>query len=140
MTEPLTPTKFSAVKTVSGTNAKGPYSFQSVGFLTREYGDKKWYNFAFKGDCPLQEGKTYELEVKERPYKGKDGTDKVAYDAKFPNKETEMNKAIMRHEQEIGKIWAAIKELQPKYNFNVNAEIPIIDEDVPPPGDSDLPF
>ena len=138
--EKLTPTKFSAVKAVSGTNDKGAYAFNSIGFLTREHGDKKWFNLAFKGDNPLKEGTAYELEVTERPYKGKDGTDKVAYNVKFPSKESEMSKAIMRHELQLSKLEARIAKLEEGPNIPVINEYNEYEDERPIPDDESLLF
>ena len=77
-------------------NTGKPYSFMSVGFTTSEYGQERWYNLSFNGQCPIAEGTSYELEVTSREYNGK-----TYWDARFPSKETELNKAVMRHESEI---------------------------------------
>lgn len=144
MSEKLTPSKFSAVKEVSGTKDGRPYSFKSVGFLTKEHGDTRWFNITFKEENPLKEGTTYELDVTERPYTGKDGQPKVAYNAKFPTKESEMSKAILRHEAEIGKLWSAIKELQaPKKKVEQEPFSPPQQDDFgnhDPIDDPELPF
>lgn len=131
MSEPLTPTKFSTVKVVSGSNAKGAYSFNSVGFLTREHGDKKWFNFAFNGENPLKEGQTYELDVKQRPYTDKkDGSTKIAYDAKKPNAMADFAKTIMALSLRVSKL----EEFAKKFSGPVVQQ----DEDVPPPSDDDF--
>ena len=139
MTTPLTPTKFSQVRNITGEKNGKSYAFNSIGFITREDGDKKWYNLAFNGECPLKEGVTYDLNVKERPYKDKDGNDKTAYDCKFPDKFDEMAKLLMNHEQRLGRLEAALKEIQNPRKAADN--IPIINSEdgplPPPPGDED---
>ena len=96
--EKLTPARFSQIRDISGTKNGKPYSFHSVGFTTREYGDQKWYNISFDDHCPLKEGQSYDLKVTERTYLAKDNTQKIAYDVKLPN---ELDKLLMRHESEI---------------------------------------
>lgn len=96
--EKLTPVKFSQVKDISGTKNGKAYSFHSIGFTTREYGDQKWYNLAFNNECPIKEGQTYDFEVTPRQYTGADGTLKTAYNVKLPS---ELDKLLMRHESDI---------------------------------------
>jgi len=142
--EKLTPTKFSQVREMKGTNGV----FYKVGFQTREFGER-WFNVSFNKDNPLQTGKTFELEVTPRKYTDKNGKEQTAYDCRFPSKEREINKALLRHEQEIGKLWTAIHELQNTRTTEV--DIPVVQDEhlefdesgapiVTEPDLSDLPF
>ena len=106
--ERLTPTKFSQVKEMNGAN--GP--FKKVGFLTREHGDKKWFNISFNQENPLKEGQTYELEVKERGYTDKNGNPATSFDAKLPTKESEMSRAIFNLGVEMGKLRDRVTKLE----------------------------
>lgn len=134
--EKLTPVKFSQVRDITGTKNGKAYSFHSVGFTTREYGDQKWYNIAFNDKCPLVEGRTYDVQVTERPYLAKDNSQKIAYDVKLPS---ELDKLLMSLEQRLGRLETAFKEFQ--VQKKEVPEIPIINgEDgplPPPPGDDD---
>lgn len=122
--EKLTPTRFSQVKDISGSKNGKSYAFHSVGFQTREYGDR-WFNFAFNDQNPLKEGQTYELEVKERPYKDKDNNDKVAYDAKFPDKVGILQKQVGNIMLKISELELRVGELEKAKGPN----IPVIQDD-----------
>lgn len=147
MIEKLTITKFGPVRQITGTNAKGAYAFNSIGFLTREHGDKKWFNIAFKEQNPLKEGTTYELEIKERSYTKKDGTSGVAFDAKLPSEESKMSKLVFAHELAISKLIARVEALE-KREEKKDIEIPVINDEDPfagafperPITDEELPF
>lgn len=110
--EKLTPTRFSAVKAISGSKNGKAYAFNSIGFLTREHGDKKWFNFAFNGDNPLKEGQVYELDIKERPYTDKEGNPKIAYDAKKPDPFGQLSKQVFDLNVRMGKLESRIDLLE----------------------------
>lgn len=113
MADKLTPTRFAQVKTISGSKNGRGYSFNSVGFQCREFGDR-WFNFAFNGENPLREGQTVELDIKERTYKDKDGNDKIAYDAKRPNPMADFAKTIMALLVRVGNLERRVESLEPK--------------------------
>lgn len=118
MAEKLTPIRFGQVKTIQGTN--GP--FNSVGFQTKEYGDR-WFNFAFNlnGENPLKEGQTYDLDIKERPYKDKNGDSKIAYDTKKPNAMADMAKTLMSLSVRLWKLEERVTALEPKTKVTIQA-------------------
>lgn len=80
--ENLTVNKIAPPKTINFQNKKTgkPDSFQKVGFLSNEYPDR-WFDIAFRGECPIVTGGTYEFEITSREYNGK-----TYYDAKLPQK------------------------------------------------------
>lgn len=140
--EKLTPTKFSAPRNITGTKDGRAYSFFSAGFLTREHGDKKWFNIAYNQDNPLKEGQTYELEIKERTYQDKEGNTKTAYDAKLPTKESEMSRAIMNLGVEVGKLRQRIEKVEGMISVPGKAVhvTPAQYDEPPTEDDSSLPF
>lgn len=84
----LTINRLGPVRNKSGVSQKTgkPYSFNEVGFQTNEYGDR-WFSFSFNGATPpIVVGQSYEMEVTERNYNGKNGP-AVAYSARFPKKQ-----------------------------------------------------
>lgn len=83
--EKLTITRVAPVKEISFTNKKTgkPDSFKKVGIQTNEYGER-WLDVAFRGNVPVEVGKSYDFEVKEREYTARDGKLKKAYDAELP--------------------------------------------------------
>jgi hypothetical protein len=78
--EKLTITRIGPVKEIPFTNKKTgkPDSFKKVGIQTNEYGDR-WMDVAFRGEVPVEVGKSYEFTIKEREYNGK-----TYYDAELP--------------------------------------------------------
>ena len=80
--ETLTINKLGVEKTINYTNKKTnrPDSFQKVGFQSNEH-PNQWYDFTYRGACPLQEGNKYEFEIASREYQGK-----TYYDARLPRK------------------------------------------------------
>lgn len=142
--ENLTPTRFSTPKNITGTKDGKAYSFFSIGFQTREHGDR-WFNLAYNKDNPLKEGTTYEFEVKERPYTGKDGSPKVAYDAKIPTAESKMSQLLLKHEQRLLALEIEVKKLKEPKKIPViqepdYADIPVHNEENEAINEADLPF
>lgn len=83
--EKITITRISPEKTVEYMNKKTgkPDSFQKVGVLTNEHGEK-WFDITFRGECPVQVGQSYDVELTERQYQTKAGETKTAYGAELP--------------------------------------------------------
>lgn len=134
MSEKLTPTRFSQVKNISGTKNGKSYAFNSIGFQTREYGDR-WFNFAFNGDNPLKEGETYELDIKERSYTDKEGKTKTAYDAKKPSPLADFAKTIMLLSVRVGALEKKLAELEKPV---INVHPFVMNDDVPPHTEDDF--
>lgn len=87
-----------------------PYVGLSV--KTREYGDKYLSSFGAAWNQSLKVGDEIEVEVTKKPGVDKKTGATVEYlNFSKPDPTTELSKAVMRHEQEIGKLWAAVKSL-----------------------------
>ena len=112
---------FSTDKKKDGTALINKYgkTYFRVGLQTREYGET-WVNGFTSFDPAKWVNTEQELEITDGEYNGKPQKSFT-----LPNKETELNKAIMRHESEIGKLWDAIHTLQGKQKL----DIPVIQED-----------
>lgn len=84
--EKLTIAKLGEEKVINYQNKRTnrPDSFNKVGFQSNEH-PQQWYDFTYRGACPLVVGNQYEFEVTPREYNGK-----TYYDAKLPRTEKSM--------------------------------------------------
>ena len=113
----LTITRFGTEKTVNYTNKRTgkPDSFNKIGFLTQEYGDR-WFDFTFRGQHGLMVGTKREFEVSEREYNGK-----TYYEAKLPKQSSAPSGDLLRVERKID---AILTELQMMRGLLITSKSP----------------
>jgi hypothetical protein len=114
--EKLTVSRIGEVKTINYTSKKTgkPDSFNKVGFLTSEYGDR-WFDVTFRGNVPIEIGNSYNFEIKSREYNGK-----TYWDAELPRAAkgggmSDADKSLL--DQAAKNSYAALIEIQTTKKF-----------------------